>query len=239
MQETKAKQPKKAARGAKATQPKKATTSSKDFSKLFHDLDAVHHFVQGGALHIDDIMILVHLGQSAQAGADTASTLASTLHVSRPRTSRSLARLASAGLVQEVVQRSDYRISHYRLSNRGENVFFEIRRRFGVQHIAAIFRGYCTLQLATREAESQAGERKLSDSAQRIYLVLYGAKKALTLSDLVEATGLAQNRLSQAVAVLQNKGQVELEPGRTDARQRFVSLTAQGKRTAKYLCCGF
>ena len=251
MKEAKARQSKKVARGSKAaqskkpTQPKRPTQSKKaagrpkDFGKLFHDLDAVHHFVQGGALHTDDIMILVHLGQSAQPGADTASGLASTLHISRPRTSRSLARLAAAGLVQEVVQRSDYRVSHYRLSNHGENVFFEIRRRFGAQHIDALFQDYCTLQLATREAESQAGERKLSDSAQRIYLVLHAATKPLSLSALIEATGLAQNRLSQAVAVLQSKGQVKLEPGKTDARQRIVSLTTEGKRIAKCFAHAF
>ena len=112
MKEAKARQSKKVARGSKAAQSKKPTQSKrptqskkaagrpKDFGKLFHDLDAVHHFVQGGALHTDDIMILVHLGQSAQPGADTASGLASTLHISRPRTSRSLARLAAAGLVR-------------------------------------------------------------------------------------------------------------------------------------------
>ena len=239
MKEAKARQSKKVVRGSKSSQykkprqPKKSARGLKEFSQLFHDLDAVHHFVQGGALHTDDIMILVHLGQSAQPGADTASGLASTLHISRPRTSRSLARLAAAGLVQEVVQRSDYRVSHYRLSNHGENVFFEIRRRFGAQHIDTLFQDYCTLQRATREAESQAGERKLSDSAQRIYLVLHATAKPLSLSALIEATGLAQNRLSQAVTVLQSKGQVKLEPGKTDARQRIVSLTTEGKRIAK------
>ena len=153
--------------------------------------------------------------------------------------SRSLARLAAAGLVQEVVQRSDYRISHYRLSNHGENVFFEIRRRFDAQHVSALFQDYCTLQLATREAESQTGQRKLSDSAQRIYLVLHNATKPLNLTALIEATGLAQNRLSQAVAVLQDAGKVKLTRGKTDARQHFVSLTAQGRRTAKLLARAF
>ncbi|MBQ9021008.1 MAG: MarR family transcriptional regulator [Eggerthellaceae bacterium] len=207
----------------------------KDLSHFFTSIDAVHAFVRGGSLHVDDIMLLAYLGQDKQGRANTASGLSEALHLGRPRISRILARLSAAGLAQEAVQRSDYRVSHYRLSNHGENVLFEIRRRFGRKAVDDLVQDYIALQAACRSAEHYAGERKFSDSAVRIYVLLLAAKKPLKLSELIEASNLAQNRVSQAVAALERKGSVQLATGKGDARVRMVSLTAKGKAIAKHL----
>ena len=201
-----------------------------ELSSVFIFHDELQSFASGGVLHLCDIMVLLHIDAN---NACHAALLANVLGVTRPKISRSLKRLVKAGLVEEAISQADHRISLYRLSNRGEHVVFEIKKKFGAQKTAQHFREYCALQHGARAAEQAFDVSHFSESAVRILLVLGEAgspQVGLSQAEICEATHLAQNRVSAALDVLDEKGFVRKRLAAHDRRLQVVSLSAKGKK---------
>ena len=202
----------------------------------FAQFDRVAAYASGGVLRSDDIMVLLWLEERYQS---TASDIASGLALSKPRMSRSLQRLTSAELLDESVSCDDFRRLRYRLSNRGENIVFEVRKEFGVQATGEILAQYRVLQQATRQAEEQCHKTKLSDSIQRILPLSHLAGKPLAIKELARLSRLAPHRTSMAVASCEEWGWLEKRGSQEDARLQLVQLSAQGRDVAKILSDSF
>lgn len=204
-------------------------------SALFATLDDLERFASGGVLHVCDLMVLLHIDANNSIHA---AALAETLGVARPKISRSLVRLSTAELLEETVNQADHRISLYRLSHRGEHVVFEVKKKFGAPDMAKLFRDYCALQHATRAFEQDFGVSHLSDSAQRVLLVLGegdATQVGCTQTEICKVAHLAQNRVSAAIDVLCEKGLVKKRQASRSRREVAISLTQQGKQGAKSL----
>ena len=203
---------------------------------FFEQFDQLVAYASGGVLRPDDIMALLWLEEHYQS---TAGDIASSLFLPAPRISRSLRRLSSAELLDETVNRDDFRRLRYRLSNRGENIVFEVRKKYGAQATGKILTHFCSLQQATRQVEEQLQLAKLSDSLQRVLPILYLARKPLSVKEVAQHSHLAQHRTSMALTSCEERGWLEKQDSEKDARVCLVQLSAKGRDVAKGLIAAF
>jgi DNA-binding MarR family transcriptional regulator len=87
------------------------------------------------------------------------------------------------------------------------------------------------IELLDGAVEEAYATAKLSDYRPRFTPVMrvLSTRQQVTIGDIAELAGITQPAATQTVALMQRKGLLEIEAGAQDARQRMVSLSANGK----------
>lgn len=198
-------------------------------TKLFSSYTELERFARQGGLSFDALMILLWLHQETKC---TAGNLSCSLGISASKATRCLEELTSSGLVEESLDSQDLRKCYFKESIKGENIVFEIVDLFGKRSTTKQLTWYSALKHSLNASDT-ALDHRLTDTAQRLMLVLYLAEGAISIGQLCEASSLPQPRTSMSLKALKAKGLIEERPLENDNRVKNITLTQKGFIVAK------
>ena len=195
-------------------------------SETFSDFEQLKAIVANADLNLDDIIALMWIQRNRGCSS---GQIADALGVSPSTVTRIRSRLESSDLIKEYFDSSDLRKCNYRITNRGKNVVYEVGKRLGRNRIRRQFDRFIEL----RKAQVDAGMTKVSDTPQRILLVLLAAEKGLAVGELSELCCISQSKASMALKSLRKDRLVECAPCANDTRCSIVSLAEKGQDIAE------
>ncbi|ACV22954.1 homoprotocatechuate degradation operon regulator, HpaR [Slackia heliotrinireducens] len=192
-----------------------------------NDLDTI---ISAGDLDFDTLALLVVLQKSER---NTAGGIADQLSWTPSKTSRCLKKATARALIRESVDSKDLRKCHFKLSNKGANVVFEVSREFGAERLADLVTTTTSLRRSGHEAESEMSV-SLSETSLRTVLLLFahGAASVGAVSDMAK---LSQPRISMALKSMQNQNLVDVGTQQADQRIRMLRLTRHGSKLARVI----
>ena len=205
----------------------KGEGADSQLSLVFDTLENLAQLVRPAQLNLDDAQVLIWMREH---GVMTASMVAHKFVISRPKATRIMRRLAETGLIREFIDASDVRKCNYRITNRGTNVVYELGKKIGPTSLTKQLEAF----LALRNAKYAIGESgyRLSDTEQRIVLVLENAGSLLVERQICEMAHLKQSKASMAIRTLKEKELLEGVSCEWDGRLRASALTPQGHAVA-------
>lgn len=196
-----------------------------NLEELFRAFSDVEALVCKDVLSFDAVMVMLWLRKEPKSLAGRVSRA---LCFTPSKTTRCLKKLTALNLIDELLDGDDLRKCYFRLSNKGENVAFEVMRAIGKTSIEWQLACFIKLTRAASAAEKAHGGCKITRTAQRLLLALYAADD-MTVCRLAEATFLSQSSTSMSLGVLRKKGLVEEGWAKADNRMRNVRLTSDGR----------
>ena len=189
--------------------------------KLFRDLEI---FATDHSLSFDAFMILLLLRDTQEKAA---KEIISTLGLHASKTTRCMKELTRSELIDEYLDEKDLRKCYFRISSKGSNVAYGATKRFGEEAIDALLYRYSVLKKALRDSQAPTGFR-LTDTSQRLLLVLHAADQPVSVGKLCKITGLPQSRVSMTLASLRNEGLIGIEQTGIDNRVHNHEMTEKG-----------